>query len=107
LGDNFEYHKVPKTFDFPIPFYSIKGNKELWGGQKLYNHCKEFENFFWIDESFNILKDLTGLTFFAINYNEVVSSIPFETDVILSHQPAYGLADRCNDSFHTKMVKNC
>ena len=47
-GDIFDYHNLPdQKFKFPLPFYSIKGNKEHWGGIELFEKLEGFHNFFW------------------------------------------------------------
>ena len=34
-------------------------------------------------------------------------NIPKNLDVLVSHRPAYGLADQCNDPRNTKMFDHC
>ncbi|MHA2248387.1 MAG: metallophosphoesterase family protein [Candidatus Hodarchaeales archaeon] len=107
-GDIFDYHKLPtRTFKFPTPFFSIRGNKELWGSGKLQKNLESYENFFWLNENLKRLKMTTGLHFFGIDYLQEPNSIPSNIDVLISHQPAFGLADQCSDQFHTKMVPHC
>ncbi|UCE13406.1 MAG: metallophosphoesterase [Candidatus Heimdallarchaeota archaeon] len=105
-GDIFDYHHLPdKNFAFPLPFYSIKGNKELWGNVP--RTLEDYSNFFWLNEHLDELQTLTGLRFLGIDYLQEPSSIPEDVDVLISHQPAYGLADQCSDPFHTKMIPHC
>ena len=108
-GDVFNYHQYPKEneFKFPVPFYSIKGNKETWGKEKLHYKLETIANFFWLNNHLDRLKDLTGLKFFGIDYLCEPNSIPNDIDVLVSHEPAFGLADQCNDPFHAKMVPHC
>jgi len=106
-GDIFDYHQYPDTFSFPLPFYSIKGNKEIWGANELKSRLQTYNNFHWLQESYEELTELTGLSFLGINHNETDKLLSREYDIIISHQPAYGFADQCSNSFHIKMVKNC
>jgi Icc-related predicted phosphoesterase len=108
-GDIFNYHQYPKQsdFEFPLPFFSIKGNKETWGKEKLHYKLKRIQNFFWLNEHLDRLKELTDLSFFGIDYLREPVSIPKDIDVLISHEPAFGLADQCNDPFHTKMIPHC
>ncbi|UCG04552.1 MAG: metallophosphoesterase family protein [Candidatus Heimdallarchaeota archaeon] len=108
-GDVFNYHQYPKQddFEFPLPFFSIKGNKETWGKEKLHYKLERIHNFFWLNEHLDRLKELTGLLFFGIDYLHEPASIPKDLDVLVSHEPAFGLADQCSDPFHTKMVPHC
>lgn len=108
-GDIFNYHQYPKRneFEFPLPFFSIKGNKETWGKDKLHHKLERIRNFFWLNNHLDRLKEITGLTFFGIDYQCEPVSIPRDIDVLVSHEPAFGLADQCSDPFHTKMVPHC
>ncbi len=108
-GDIFNYHQYPKQndFEFPLPFFSIKGNKETWGREKLHHKLERIHNFFWLNNHLNRLNELTGLHFFGIDYLCEPISIPRNVDVLVSHEPAFGLADQCSDPFHTKMIPHC
>ncbi|MFX0085823.1 MAG: metallophosphoesterase [Candidatus Hodarchaeota archaeon] len=107
-GDIFDYHKLPeRKFKFPLPFFSIKGNKELWGGVLLHKKIADYGNFFWLNENLDQLEEITGLHFYGIDHTLEPTTIPFDIDVLISHQPAYGLADQCSDPFHAKMVPHC
>lgn len=107
-GDIFDYHQIPSNeFKFPVPFFSIKGNKEHWGGKKLEKNLENFANFFWLNKHLDKLEDLTGLLFYGIDFIKEPSVIPDNVDVLVSHQPAFGIADQCSDPFHTKMVPHC
>lgn len=105
-GDIFDYHHPPKKdFMFPLPIYSVKGNKELWGNVPV--TLEGYSNFFWLNEHLDELETLTGLRFFGIDYLQEPPSIPEDLDALISHQPAYGLADQCSDPFHAKMIPHC
>ncbi|WP_455141906.1 metallophosphoesterase family protein [Candidatus Hodarchaeum mangrovi] len=106
-GDIFDYHQYPKNFSFPIPFYSIRGNKEIWGANNLESRLHSYNNFHWLQESYDELIELTGMSLLGINHNETNKLPSKEYDMVISHQPAYGFADQCSDSFHIKMIKNC
>ncbi|MFX0116729.1 MAG: metallophosphoesterase [Candidatus Hodarchaeota archaeon] len=107
-GDIFDYHELPtKDFSFPLPFYSIKGNKEVWGGKRLHDALSECHNFFWLNQHQEELEKLTGLHFLGIDYINEPLSIPDEIDVLIAHQPAFGLADQCSDRYHAKMINHC
>ena len=107
-GDIFDYHHHPaKNFEFPTPFFSVKGNKDLWGGDKLHQTLSNVTNFFWLTEHLDKLEDMTGLRFFGIDFMHEPKSIPNNLDVLISHRPAYGLADQCNDPRNTKMFTHC
>ncbi|MHA2330075.1 MAG: metallophosphoesterase family protein [Candidatus Hodarchaeales archaeon] len=110
-GDIFDYHQLPSTnnFKFPLPFYSIKGNKELWGGEKLQRKIEKYHNFYWLNDHLENLQALTGLQLYGIDHsqNQELSIIPDNIEVLISHQPAFGLADQCSDSYHATMVPNC
>ncbi|MHA2370274.1 MAG: metallophosphoesterase family protein, partial [Candidatus Hodarchaeales archaeon] len=50
-GDVIDYHQLPTDdFSFPLPFYCIKGNKEIWGGESLQQTLTEWPNFFWLND---------------------------------------------------------
>ena len=108
-GDVFNYHQYPDEdeFEFPLPFFSIKGNKETWGKEQLHIKLENIQNFFWLNNHLETLKEITGLNFFGIDYLCEPESIPKDIDVLVSHEPAYGIADQCSDPFHTKMVPHC
>jgi len=107
-GDIFDYHRIPEVkYKFPLPFFSIKGNKELWGGNNLYKTLEEHDNFYWMNQNLDRLTEMTGLRFYGINYRNEPTSIPYDIDILVSHQPAFGLADKCTDSYHAKMVPHC
>ncbi|MHA2298570.1 MAG: metallophosphoesterase family protein [Candidatus Hodarchaeales archaeon] len=107
-GDIFDYHQFPSdNFKFPLPFFSIKGNKELWGQEKMHKALESCHNFYWLNENLDRLEELTGLQFFGIDHRHVPPTIPENLDVLVSHQPAYGLADQCNDPFRAKMFPHC
>ncbi|MHA2306984.1 MAG: metallophosphoesterase family protein, partial [Candidatus Hodarchaeales archaeon] len=107
-GDIFDYHHIYEDqFQFPIPFLSIKGNKEHWGGKKLEQELDNFENFYWLNDHLDKLEALTGLRFFGIDYIREPSVIQNNIDVLITHEPAYGLADQCSDPFHARMVPHC
>ena len=107
-GDIFEYHHPPSNnFSFPIPFYSIKGNKEIWGGKNLEDTLKNCKNFFWLNKHLDQLEDTTGLRFLGLDFGQILETIPRGIDALICHQPAYGLADQCSDPFHAKMVPHC
>ncbi|MHA1972293.1 MAG: metallophosphoesterase family protein [Candidatus Hodarchaeales archaeon] len=106
-GDNFDYHKMPEKLKFPIPFFSIRGNKELWGMQRYHSKFQNYSNFFWLNENIDRLRKMTQLEFLGIDYLHEPDEIPTELDFLISHQPAFGLADQCSDSFHVKTVKMC
>lgn len=107
-GDIFDYHRIPKEkYRFPFPFFSIKGNKELWGGNKIPKILEGYHNFFWLNQNLDRLTEMTGLRFYGINYRNEPALIPNNIDVLISHQPAFGLADMCTDSFHAKMIPHC
>ena len=90
-----------------MPFFSIKGNKETFGKEKLHFKLENIPNFFWLADHLDRLKDLTGLKFFGIDYLCEPDSIPKDIDILVSHEPAFGFADQCSDPFHTKMVPHC
>lgn len=107
-GDILNYHQYPeRDFEFPLPFFSIKGNKELWGKEKLHRALESTHNFFWLNQHLDRLEESTGLRFFGIDYLREPTSIPKNIDVIVSHEPAFGLADKCSDPFHAKMIPHC
>ena len=107
-GDIFNYHHPPAPdFEFPLPFYSVKGNKEQWGGEKYEKMLEKVKNFFWLNDHLEKLEKITELRFYGINYLSEPVTIPNNIDVLVSHQPAYGLADQCSDPFKTKMVPHC
>ncbi len=107
-GDIFDYHKFPEPkFEFPLPFYSIKGNKELWGKEKLHRALESTYNFFWLNQHLDRLEEETGICFFGIDYFREPATIPDDVDVLVAHEPAFGLADECSDPFHTKMIPHC
>ncbi|MFX0092960.1 MAG: metallophosphoesterase [Candidatus Hodarchaeota archaeon] len=104
-GDIFNYHQHPPSdFEFPLPFFSIKGNKDLWGKERLQRALESCYNFFWLDEQLTRLKELTGLHFFGIDHEREPYSIPNDIDVLISHQPAFGLADQCSAPFRSDMI---
>ncbi|MFX0015378.1 MAG: metallophosphoesterase [Promethearchaeota archaeon] len=106
-GDIFNYHQYPgRSFEFPLPFFSIKGNKELWGTKSL-RVLENIKNFYWLGDHLDWLKDLTGFNFFGIDYLREPTTIPKDLDVLISHEPAFGLADKCGDPFHAKMIPHC
>lgn len=107
-GDIFNYHHPPASdFEFPLPFYSVKGNKEQWGGEKFEKLLESVQNFFWLNDHRDKLEKITNLSFYGIDYLSEPTTIPKSIDVVVSHQPAYGLADQCSDPFKTKMVPHC
>ncbi len=107
-GDVFDYHKGPlPEFKFPLPFYCIKGNKELWGGAKSLNMLNKSSNFFWLNEHLDLLCEQTGLKFLGLDHLQTPSVLSTDLDVLISHEPAYGIADQCNDAFRVKMVPHC
>ncbi|MFX0182705.1 MAG: metallophosphoesterase [Candidatus Hodarchaeota archaeon] len=107
-GDIFDYHRFPqKRFEFPLPFYSIKGNKELWGGGRLLDRLESFENFFWLNQHLRELEELTDIRFFGIDYVHSTKKIPNNVEILITHMPAYGLADQCSDTYHATMAPNC
>ena len=107
-GDIFDYHHPPeKYFKFPLRFFSVMGNKELWGGEKLQQTLKRVPNFFWLNEHLDLIFGLTGLRFFGIDHMHEPTSIPEMTEVLISHRPAFGLADRCKNPRSTEMFNHC
>ncbi|MFX0052617.1 MAG: metallophosphoesterase [Candidatus Hodarchaeota archaeon] len=107
-GDIFDYHKFPqKDFEFPLPFYSIKGNKELWGGGRLISKLENFNNFYWLNHHLQELEELTNIRFLGIDYVHRISKIPDNVEFLITHLPAYGLADQCNDPYHATMAPKC
>ena len=56
-GDIFDYHQYPEKFSFPLPFYSIKGNKEIWGAKNLESRLNSYKNFYWLQENYDDLTD--------------------------------------------------
>ncbi len=107
-GDILNYHQYPeRDFEFPLPFFSIKGNKELWGKEKLHRALESTHNFFWLNKYLDRLEESTGLRFFGIDYLREPTTIPKDIDVMVSHEPAFGLADQCSDPFHAKMITHC
>ena len=107
-GDIFNYHQPPgRDFKFPVPFYSVKGNKDLWGGKKLEARLSKTPNFFWLHDHLDDLKSLTRLNFFGIDFMHEPEIIPNNLDVLVSHRPAFGIADKCNDPRRTKMFAHC
>ncbi|MHA1227465.1 MAG: metallophosphoesterase family protein [Candidatus Hodarchaeales archaeon] len=106
-GDIFDYHKIPEKFEFPIPFFSIKGNKELWARDRFLSKFENYHNFYWLNDHQDQLNEKTGLNFLGIDFLREPKEIPSNIDFLISHQPAYGIADQCSDSFHTKMVTTC
>ncbi|MFX0115175.1 MAG: metallophosphoesterase [Candidatus Hodarchaeota archaeon] len=107
-GDLFDYRQLPtRDFRFPMPFYCVKGNKELWGGEKLQNALESCHNFFWLNQCQEDLEELTGLQFYGIDYMNEPLTIPDSLDVLISHQPAFGIADQCRDPFRAKSINHC
>ncbi|MFX1254262.1 MAG: metallophosphoesterase [Promethearchaeota archaeon] len=107
-GDIFNYHQLPSPeFEFPLPFFSVKGNKELWGRERLQQALEKCYNFFWLNQHLDRLEELTGLRFFGIDYIHEPLTIPNNIDILVSHQPAYGLADRCSDPFRGERIPHC
>ena len=88
-------------------FFSVKGNKELWGGEKLQQTLDRVPNFFWLNDHLNDIYDLTGLHFFGIDHMHEPNSIPEQTDVLISHRPAFGLADKCKNPRSGKLFNHC
>lgn len=106
-GDIFDYHDEPEDgFTFPIPLYSIIGNKEHWGGKKLQRKLERVNNFFWLNSHLEQLEKDTGIKFFGIDYSSIPQEIPNGTQILISHEPARGLADSFSDSFSLKIVNN-
>lgn len=107
-GDVIDYHKLPtEDFSFPLPFYCIKGNKEIWGGESLQQTLTECHNFLWLNDHLNELENRTGLRFYGIDYLHEPPMLPDNVDFLISHQPAFSLADQCKDPFHAKPVDHC
>ncbi len=107
-GDIFDYHRLPReNFAFPLPFFSIKGNKEIWGGERLQRILESYHNFFWLNDHVKKLKEITDQHFSGINHLYEPTTIPDNIDVLVSHEPAYGLADQCSDPFHAKIIPHC
>ncbi len=107
-GDIFDYHQLPSSeFEFPLPFFSVKGNKEHWGRERLQQALTNCYNFFWLNQHLDKLEELTGLRFFGIDYIKEPHTIPDNIDVLVSHQPAFGLADRCSDPFRGEKIPHC
>ncbi|MFW9997265.1 MAG: metallophosphoesterase [Candidatus Odinarchaeota archaeon] len=107
-GDIFDYHQLPSgDFEFPLPFFTVKGNKELWGQKKLQQALERCHNFFWLNHHLDKLEELTGMRFAGIDHRKEPTTIPESIDVLVSHQPAHGLADQCGDPFHAKMIPHC
>jgi predicted phosphodiesterase len=107
-GDIFDYHDEPASdFAFPIPFYSIIGNKEHWGGEKLKNKLGKVPNFFWLNSHLEKLEKITGIRFFGIEFSSIPQTLPDDTQIIISHEPAKGLADTYGDSFRLQIIENC
>lgn len=107
-GDIFDYHQLPtEDFAFPLPFYCIKGNKEVWGAEKLQEALMNCGNFHWLNPSREKLAELIGLNFYGIDYLHEPLSLPNSIDVLISHQPAFGLADQCCDPYYAKQVSHC
>ena len=107
-GDIFDYHDEPASgFSFPIPFYSIIGNKEHWGGKKLQSKLGNVPNFFWLNSHLKKLEEITGIKFFGIGFSSIPQILPDDTQIIISHEPAKGLADTYSDSFRMQIVENC
>ncbi|MHA1978061.1 MAG: metallophosphoesterase family protein [Candidatus Hodarchaeales archaeon] len=107
-GDIFDYHHPPdKNFKFPVRFFSVKGNKELWGGEKLTQTLDKVQNFFWLNDHLDVIFELTGLNFFGIDHMHEPTTIPERTDVLISHRPAFGLADKCKNPRSGKLFNHC
>ncbi len=107
-GDIFDYHHPPNDdFKFPLRFFSVKGNKELWGGVKFQKSLRVLPNFYWLNEHLDDLLDLTGLHFYGIDHMHEPTRIPEEIDVLISHRPAFGLADKCGNPRNGKMFNHC
>ncbi len=107
-GDNFDYHQPPDDdFTFPLRFFSVKGNKEIWGGRNLEQTLEKVPNFFWMNDHLNLLLELTGLNFFGIDHMHEPRQIPDTTDVLVSHRPAFGVADKCRNPRSYKMFDHC
>ena len=106
-GDIFDYHDEPASdFTFPIPFYSIIGNKEHWGGKKFQRKLEDVPNFFWLNSHLDKIEEITGIKFFGIDYSSIPQKIPDDTQILITHEPAKGLADTYSDSFRMQMVEN-
>ncbi|MHA2137286.1 MAG: metallophosphoesterase family protein [Candidatus Hodarchaeales archaeon] len=107
-GDIFDYHHPPdKDFKFPLRFFSVKGNKELWGGEKFLQDLADVPNFFWLNDHLDLIFHLTGLHFFGIDHMHEPKSIPKTTEVLISHRPAFGLADKCKNPRSSEMFNHC
>ncbi|MFW9916222.1 MAG: metallophosphoesterase [Candidatus Thorarchaeota archaeon] len=107
-GDVIDYHQLPtEDFSFPRPFYCVKGNKEIWGGESLQQALTKCPNFFWLNDHLDKLERRTGLRFYGIDFLHEPPMLPASVDFLISHQPAFGLADQCSDPFHAKSVEHC
>lgn len=107
-GDIFDYHQLPNPeFEFPIPIYSIRGNKEYWGYKENSIEERRINNLFWLNNHLETLYDLTGIEFYGIDFLKIPKIIPKDIDYLITHQPAYGIADSCSSTYHAKMVDHC
>jgi predicted phosphodiesterase len=107
-GDIFDYHHPPTDdFEFPIPFFSVKGNKELWGGEKLNRKLSKIKNFHWLNNHRDTLENLTGLRFYGLDHMHEPKEIPPNIDVLISHRPAFWIADQCNNPRQARMFDHC
>lgn len=65
------------------------------------------DNFHWLNPSREELAKLAGINFYGIDYLQEPLALPNPIDVLISHQPAFGLADQCSDPYYAKQVNHC
>ncbi len=100
---------IPKIFTKEIPSYYIQVSSvdrrllkgEPIKGKKILNvGCGGYI----FDD---ICLAMKGADVIGIDYFREPATIPDDVDVLVAHEPAFGLADECSDPFHTKMIPHC